>query len=313
MKANIIDGISLRIQGELGKYNTLPIDVLINISKNFQELINNIALYDLPSSDPIDLNNFKLEIKSFNPGSAIPTYILTPRVQTVIGDSQYQRIEVAKKTDEILELINSGDFRKFKDFYPDAFRRNAMIESVYNFTKSFENSPVTIGSLSTNGDFNKIFEVHKLKENVKKQLLVEIISVKSLEKEIYDAVATVKVTRSEGNKLKTKINKVFDNKDSNLSIATKDIYVNNRTYSLNHNLTGLIDIDDDNTYIISNELLNIVGTGLNEKEATLSFYEEFDFLYYRLKDEKDSKLSKKLKLSKDILLSLVNSVYNGNQ
>src|SRR5690606_34540321 len=97
MAIDLEKGISLKIEGELGKYQTLPIDALIKIAESLQELIVSIAKHDLPSDQAIDLNNFKLELTDFQKGSSIPSFVLTPRIQPVISNYEIQRNEVSIK------------------------------------------------------------------------------------------------------------------------------------------------------------------------------------------------------------------------
>lgn len=74
----------IEVGGEIGKNNTLPVDYLVELAKKLQALILEIASYDLPTDQSIVLENFKLELKTFKKGSAIPGFIFTPRVQEVV-------------------------------------------------------------------------------------------------------------------------------------------------------------------------------------------------------------------------------------
>ena len=98
MELDLEKGLSLKIEGELGKHQTLSVDSLIKIAQSLQELVFSIAKYDLPVNEAIDLNNFKIELTDFNKGSAIPTFALTQRVIPVnTSDYVTQRKEVGKK------------------------------------------------------------------------------------------------------------------------------------------------------------------------------------------------------------------------
>jgi len=48
-------GINLQIQGELGRFNTLPIDALVKIAEHLQTLINSIAVHGVDKGNVIDL------------------------------------------------------------------------------------------------------------------------------------------------------------------------------------------------------------------------------------------------------------------
>lgn len=67
-------GINLQIQGELGRFNTLPIDALVKIAEHLQTLINSIAVHGVDKGNVIDLSNFKLELSAFRTGSAVPEF-----------------------------------------------------------------------------------------------------------------------------------------------------------------------------------------------------------------------------------------------
>ncbi|MBC6410582.1 MAG: hypothetical protein GDA42_09025 [Ekhidna sp.] len=71
MAIDLQKGISLKIEGELGKFQTLPIESLIKIAESLQELVLSIAKYDLPVNEAINLSNFKLELTDFQKGSAV--------------------------------------------------------------------------------------------------------------------------------------------------------------------------------------------------------------------------------------------------
>ena len=65
MKIDFDKGVYVQVGGELGKHNSLPIDNFIQFAQNLQNTILNIAKLDLPSDQPINLNNFRLEITDF--------------------------------------------------------------------------------------------------------------------------------------------------------------------------------------------------------------------------------------------------------
>jgi hypothetical protein len=49
VKIDLNSGAFIEIGGELGKYNSLPIDVLIKLAQDLQELVYTLAKYDLPA------------------------------------------------------------------------------------------------------------------------------------------------------------------------------------------------------------------------------------------------------------------------
>mgnify|MGYP006203813401 FL=1 len=98
---DIEKGISLKIEGELGKNQTLSIDALIKIAESLQALILSIAKYELNKNETIDLNNFKLELNSFTKSSAVPEFVFTKKIQHTISDYQTQRAQVGNKLNQI--------------------------------------------------------------------------------------------------------------------------------------------------------------------------------------------------------------------
>jgi hypothetical protein len=82
-----------------------------------------------------------------------------------------------------------------------------------------------------------------------------------------------------------------NNLNANVMIDT--ITINSRNYvlstPLNCNLT-----QEEDYFVVYNELLDIIGTGQSVADAEQSFYEEFDFLYQWLNNSPDKELSKRL-------------------
>src|SRR5205814_973388 len=119
MKIDLNKGISIQISGELGRFNTLPIDALIKIADSLQNLLITIAKSDVDSNNPIHLDDFKIELSGFRHGSAVPQFLFTPRVQTSIGNVDSQRALVSKKFDKLMSLSNKADYIKINNLYPD--------------------------------------------------------------------------------------------------------------------------------------------------------------------------------------------------
>jgi hypothetical protein len=306
MEIDLNKGISLKIEGELGRYQTLSIDSLIKIAETLQELILTIAKNDLPVNESIDLNNFKLELTDFQKGSAIPTFALTQRVQTLINsDYSEQRKEVSKKLNILLNVSDKGTYYDLKDLYPEYARRNDIVESLYGFTTSFKNSPV---SIFEKDDFeNKSFKPKPFKPSVKKNLIVEVNKINSeIEKEEKNAFATISIIKR-GEKITNKIKEVILPNHHSLSYSPEIINVNNKQYILHHPLRCLFE-KIENYYLIENEILDLIGTGETQDEAEINFNEEFDFLYQRLNNLNDNELSEKFVRIKNFINSFVKEV-----
>ena len=304
MAIDLQKGISLKIEGELGKFQTLPIESLIKIADSLQELIMSIAKYDLPTNEAIDLNNFKLELTDFQKGSAIPSFALTQRVQPILTDYQNQREEVTNKLNTIFEISDKGDYTALKSLYPEHFKRNEIVEKLYGFTTSFKNSPVAIyekGNLES-----ETFRPKKFKTSTKKSLLVEVKKVTE-EKLEEKAFARIKVTKK-GGKTRNSIEEVISTAKHSLSYSPEIININEKQYILNFPLRCLFAKEDD-YYIINNEQLDIIGTGETQDDAEQNFNEEFDYLYNRLNSLKDNQLNKRLLRVKYVLNSFVKEVF----
>lgn len=306
MVIDLQKGISLKIEGELGKFQTLPIESLIKIAESLQELVMSIAKYDLPANESIDLNNFKLELTDFQKGSAIPSFVLTQRIQPVLSDYQNQREEVTKKLNTIFEISDKGNYTDLRDLYPEHFKRNEIVEKLYGFTSSFKNSPVSIYERGNINEESEKYRPKKFKASTKKSLIVDVKEVKE-EKLEEKAFARIKVTKK-GGKSRNSIEEVISTAQHSLSYSPEIINVNRKQYILNFPLRCLFAKEED-YYVINNEQLDIIGTGETQDEAEQNFNEEFDYLYNRLNSLKDNQLNKRLLRIKGVLNSFVKEVF----
>ena len=306
MAIDLQKGISLKIEGELGKFQTLPIESLIKIAESLQELVMSIAKYDLPTNESIDLNNFKLELTDFQKGSAIPSFVLTQRVHPVISDYENQREEVTKKLNTIFEISDKGNYSDLKSLYPEPFKRNKIVEKLYDFTSSFKNSPVSIYEKGNINEKNEKYKLKRFNASTKKSLIVDVKEVKE-EKLEEKALARIKVTKKRG-RTRNSIEEVISIAQHSLSYSPEIINVNRKQYILNFPLRCLFAKEDD-YYVINNEQLDIIGTGETQDEAEENFNEEFDYLYNRLNSLNDNQLNKRLLRIKSVLNSFVKEVF----
>jgi hypothetical protein len=308
MKVNLEKGLSIKIEGELGKYKTLPIEALIKISQSFQQLVQSIARLEIQTEGGIDLDNFKIEIADFKPSSAVPVFVLTPRIKYTIGDDvDNQRKFVSSRVDKIFSIANAGNYLDLKKEYPEAYKRNRIVEDLYNFTTSFGNAPVSFGSLDSKSRFKSSYKLNKFKEPIKKSLITEI--KEPLKEEtifITKAVGNVEVKRSDG-KMRVTVKEIFEDKHADLSFVTDTIVHDNTVFELSSPLRCKLSKEDD-YYIIESELLDIVGTGANEDEAERNFSEEFAYIYKRYNELDDKKLAPRLKRIKSLLGIIIQKV-----
>ncbi len=235
------------------------------------------------------------------------TFVLTQRIQPVItSDYQNQRKEVTKKLNSLFEISDKGNYSDLIEVYPDHFKRNEIVEKLYGFTSSFKNSPVSIYEKGSIDGSNGVYKPKKFKTATKKSLIVDVKQVKK-EKSEEKAFARIKVTKS-GGKTTNRIEEIISTNSHSLSYSPEIINVNKKQYILNFPLRCLFEKEDD-YYIINNEQLDIIGTGLTQDDAEQNFNEEFDYLFNRLNSLEDSKLNKRLLRTKHVLNSFVKQVY----
>jgi predicted RNase H-like HicB family nuclease len=305
MHVDLTKGINLRVEGEIGKYNTLPIEHLVKLAENLQRLLQDIAKYQLEVEGAIDTGNFKIELAGFNIGSAIPEFIFTPRIKTVTsGDVMEQRKFVNDKFDSYLKVANNGDYSEIKKIIPQAVTRNIIVEDLYNFATTFGNSPLSIVELKK-GKIIHLYKINKFKPDVKDKLITKI-SESELVKEEYEAVAKIRVVKK-GTQITRTTKDIFDTKHGEPGFATDSISFGKKTYVLAFPLRCKLEKEDD-YFIIQSEMLDIVGTGKTIDEAENNFSEEFNFVYTRYNQLPETKLGDRLKRIKTILNSLVQKI-----
>ncbi len=302
MLVDLAKGFNLRIEGEMGKYNTLPIEQLVKLAENLQKLLQDIAKYQLEVDGAIDTSNFKIELSGFKVGSAIPEFIYTPRIKAVTsGDVLEQRNFVNEKFNSYLKIANKGDYSEIKKLIPQAATRNIIVEDFYNFATTFGNSPVSVVEFKK-GKIVPIYKIHKFKSEVKEKLVTKIVETE-LVKEEYEAVAKVKVVKT-GNQIKRTTKDIFDTKHGEPSFSTETISFGNKSYLLAFPLRCKLEKEDD-YFVIESEMLDIVGTGKTIDEAEENFSGEFDFIYTNYCKTIDEKLGARLQRIKTILNSLI--------
>jgi hypothetical protein len=84
----------------------------------------------------------------------------------------------------------------------------------------------------------------------------------------------------------------------------EQIRTNGKIYDLLFPLRCILE-EEGNYFIVRNDMLDLVGTGLTEIEAKESFFMEFDFAYMRYNELADEKLSDRLLKIKRILNFIV--------
>lgn len=308
MKIDLNNGAFIEIGGELGQYNSLPIDTLIKIAQDLQELVNSLAKFDLPSTEPIDLNNFIIELVGFKKGSAVPKFAFTPRPENKTGIHwQVHRNTVNDKFEKLVEISNTGEYNKLIDLYPEPAKRNPIVENLYSFVNSFGSAPVSFVDYDeVNEKTTPLYKINRFKPAAKKDLIGEIKDVEGTDIETEDAVGRIKISKK-GGKTKHKIINIYSGNKFSLEYSPVVIVSGEVKYSLKYPLRCLFKKEDD-FFVIQSEMLGIIGTGLTEDEAEESFAEEFDFTYNRLNSLDASSLTNHNFLIKNILSQIVENV-----
>lgn len=308
MKIDLNNGAFIEIGGELGKYNSLPIDVLVNIAHDLQELILTLAKIDLPSSEPIDLNNFKIELTGFTKGSAIPEFAFSPRVENKTGMYwQIQRNTVNEKFEKLVEISNTGNYGKIAELYPEPNKRNPIVENLYSFVNGFGNAPAKFVEYDkANEKITPIYTIQRFKPAAKKELVTEIKKVAETLAETDEAVGKIKISTRDG-KTYRKIINTYSGKKFSLEYAPEVIVAETKKYIMKYPLRCLFAKEDD-YFIIQSEMLGIIGTGLSEDEAEKSFAEEFDYMYSRLNSLNTKSLTNHNQLIKNIITQIVEKI-----
>jgi len=308
MKLDLNSGTFIQIGGELGKYNSLPIDTLIKIAQDLQELVMTIAKYDLPSSDAINLDNFKIELVDFKKGSAVPKFAFTPRIENKVGHNwQIHRNVVNEKFEKLVEISNSGDYNKLIELYPEPIKRNPIVENLYSFVNDFGTAPVNFVEIDERTEkITPIFKINRFKPASKKELITEIKDTQKLESETDEAVGKIKITRK-GGKINRKIMDYYSKSKFSLEYAPELLLIGQTKYILKYPLRCLFEKEDD-YFVIQSEMLGIIGTGLTEDEAEKSFAEEFDYVYKRFNSLDNNSLTNHNRLIRDILNQIVEKV-----
>ena len=162
-------------------------------------------------------------------------------------------------------------------------------------------------------DYNKetleiipLFKIHRFGSSVKKSLITPIIetSVSNIETDV--AVGRIKIT-TKGDIIKKKIINSYSKKNYALEYAPDLIVFEITSYQLKYPLRCLFEMEDD-YFVIQSEILDIIGTGLTEDEAEISFAEEFNFLFDKLNSLDNSQLTEHNQLIKLNLNNLIEKV-----
>lgn len=289
--------IKIKIEGEIAKNQSLPIDFFVTLSKNLQNLISNIARYDVPSDKNIDLKNFKLDLVDFKKGSAIPVFQYSnDGEENLFTTIEEQREIVNTKLNNIFEISTNDKYEKLIEVYPEPEKRIAIVSELYNFVSNLKGNKATI---SFNDD--KSYRI----KNFKKETKDYLIPINSNEEDELKEIQFAKVEVSKKNKkYKTKIIEMYDKRFKNIDYAPEYIETENYYYKFKFPLNCKID-KKDQTFTLENDTIGIYSFGRSEDEAEINFNEEFDYIFKRYNEIDDKNLTEDVKFIKLYLNNLI--------
>ncbi|SHN27513.1 hypothetical protein [Chitinophaga sp. CF418] len=105
----------------------------------------------------------------------------------------------------------------------------------------------------------------------------------------------------------TKVVELNKNQSIMSSYSPNKIISGQRTYLLYSPLSSKLSQEDE-YFMIENEMLGIVATGRTEAEAAQDFAQEFDFIYQRYNELSDTEMSERIKRIKVLLNTIVKEV-----
>jgi len=308
MKIDLTKGAYLQIGGELGRYNSIPIDVLVKLANDLQNLLFTIAEHDISSDEAIDVNNFKIELTGFYGGCAIPKFSYSQREENQSGHLWVKHRKIVnEKFEKLLEISNSGQYSQLKVIYPEPSKRNPIVENLYDFVNDFGNAPASFidyDETKKKKKITQIYRINKFRPAAKVDLLADIKKKQEQPSEINEGFATVKITRRKGKEIHRIID-CYSKENISLEYAPEVIVSEIRVYHLNYPLRCLF-AKEENYYVIQSEMLGIIGTGSTRQAAEESFSEEFDYIFQKYNSLEDSELTNNVRIVKSFLNHCVN-------
>lgn len=315
MKLNLEEGLFIQIAGTVGQYNTLPIEILVKLMENMQNLLQNIAISRLDETEGIDLNQFKVELCDFRAGSAVPKIRFTPRFQQkiVAADFPKQRALVAKELENLVTA--AANPRKLNEYlrvrFKDVERRNNIVNLFHAFTNAAGNSPMTFVKTDSEDKFEPIYPIPRMTLGQRDALLIDVKQSEPI-MEHETLFRKIQITKVNGKIMgKSKIlAEYMVNAATEISYSYPSISFENRTYVLYDVFHCKVDREEEGGYVIKSEMLDITGKGETEEVAAKSFEQAFDTLYRNCQEQTDDSSSDERQLRiKKLLPLLVKEVH----
>lgn len=307
-KIDLNSGIFLRIEGELGKNNSLSVDSLIKISKELQALVFAIAKHEISNQETVNLENFKIDLTGFKTGSAVPQFAFSKEFSETIGSGvNNQRNQVNEKLLSHLKLVEKGKTEELANQLNSTVARNEIIDKMYLFTNSFGSSPASFVRFEEEIP-RPLLKINRIKKETRDQLITKVLEANMvMEETIKYAKVSYKIDKHGKELKRPSVRELYDSKNNSIDYSPEIIPTENRNYILAFPLRSKIENKDD-FVLIECEWLDIISSGENMEEAEKDFFDSFDYLYRRLIELDEEQLSKKFKLIKLNIINLVKEI-----
>jgi hypothetical protein len=305
MKSNITNGIYIRVQGEDGKTQAIPWEVLKKMGDHLQNLVHNLAKYNSETVSNADKESFTIELFDFKPGSAVPAFRLRKATQISLFNPDDQAF-VAKELDEILKLNAENKFNKLNERIKDEALREEIAKDLYGFTNASPHSPVAIVKPTKDHKFRKVYDVPKVKASTYQAVLNHSNKVPQYQVSKQREEIVAKISFAAKGIKKAKVEQLYG-KNSEVGYSPKEITSSKKSYVLHSPLSSR-QYMEDKYYVIENDLMDLYATGETIDEAEINFNEEFDHKYQRLNELKDNELSERLIRAKTYLNLIVKEI-----
>lgn len=105
------------------------------------------------------------------------------------------------------------------------------------------------------------------------------------------------------------ISELYKNKSAMLSYSPDIIISEKREYILHSSLPSKLSLKEK-FYVIENDMLGIVATGITEEEAEADFAKEFDFIYQRYNELSEDEMTVRVRRIRILINSIVKQVKN---
>ncbi|MBL7817642.1 MAG: hypothetical protein JNL70_21730 [Saprospiraceae bacterium] len=285
MKLNLEDGIFIQVAGTIGQYNTLPIEILVKLMENMQNLLQNIAISVLDETEGIDLNQIKVELCDFKAANgAVPKLKYSPRHQqkVVAADFDKQRAVISKEFENLISVSNEP--RKLTEYlrvrFRDVERRNNIVQLFHAFSNAAGTSPMAVVQFDEHNQPTPLYPVRRMTIGQRDALLIDVKQSEPV-MEHETVFRKVQITKVNGKVMgKSKIlAEYMVNAATEISYSFKNLNYEERSYELHSALHCKVERDEEDNYIIKSEMLNIEGKAETEDEAAKAFEAAFDTLY----------------------------------